>query len=147
MIVPFIVVMAGILLYGYFLMRRLDQFIERGGIAKEPDEQEKVDILLYGEPEMLEQLRRALMDAQARFDMTDEPEVPDGTAYRWIAALSKDDERNLLVCLAARRKNAGIRTMAKCNDRVYEEIFRQTGITVVLREDDTANRILACLKG
>jgi hypothetical protein len=147
MIVLLIVVMAGILLYGYFLMRRLDQFIERGGFAREPDEKAKMDILLYGEPEMLVQVHRALTDAQIRFDVTDEPEVPDGTAYRWIAALSKDDERNLLVCLAARRKNASIRTMAKCNDRVYEEVFRQTGITVVLHEGDAAQRILACLKG
>lgn len=147
MIVLLIVVMAGILLYGYFLMRRLDQFIEGGGFEREPDEQEKMDVLLFGESEMLAQMHHALMDAQVRFDVTDEPEVPDGAAYRWIAALSKDDESNLLVCLAARRKNAGIRMMAKCNDRVYEEVFRQTGITVVLHEGDAAQRILTCLKG
>lgn len=147
MIVLVIVVSVGVLLYGYLLMQRLDRFIERGGFAKEPDEPAEMDILLYGELEMLDEMRRALDDARVRYDLTAEPEVPDAAAYRWIAALSKDDESNLLVCLAARRKNNGIRTMAKCNDRVYEDVFRQTGITVVLHGDATVHRILACLKG
>ena len=147
MIVLIIVVSVGVLLYGYLLMQRLDRFIERGGFAKEPDDPAEMDILLYGELEMLEEMRRALDDARIRCDLTAEPEIPDSAAYRWIAALSKDDASNLLVCLAARRKNKDIRTMAKCNDRIYEDVFRRMGVTVVLHGDPTANRILACLKG
>lgn len=146
MIVLVVVVLLGGALYGYLLMCRLDRFIERRGFAKEPDDPVGRDILLYGERESLDAVGCALDEARVRYDLTSEPEIPDGVGYRWICALSKDDASNLLFCLAARRKDKDIRTMAKLNDRIYEEVFRRADITVVLCGDDAADRILACLK-
>jgi Trk K+ transport system NAD-binding subunit len=70
-----------------------------------------------------------------------------GIAYHWVGAFSKDDAANLLICLSAKRKNSDIRTMAKCNNVIFENIFRHTGITVILQNDMSASRILACLRG
>jgi hypothetical protein len=147
MIALIILVTVGGMLYGYLLVRRLDRFIERGGFAEEPDDPIEKDILFYGEREALDEVCRALDGERVSYDLTAEPEIPYGAAYRWVGALSKDDASNLLVCLAARRKNKDIRTIAKCNDRIYEDVFRRTGVTVVLHGDATAHRILACLKG
>lgn len=146
MIVLVVIVLLGGALYGYLLMCRLDRFIERRGFAKEADDPAEKDILLYGEREMLDEVCRALDVAGIRYDLTSEPEIPDGVAYRWIGALSKDDASNLLVCLAARRKDKGVRTMAKLNDRMYEEIFRRADITIILCGDGAADSIFACLK-
>lgn len=147
MIVLLIIVLIGIILYGYFLMGRLDQFIERGGFVKEPEASTEKEILLYGEPETIDRISHALDAAAITYDFTTEPTIKDGTIYHWIGAFSKDDTNNLLICLSAKRKNSGIRIMAKCNNNIYENVFKQTGITMIFQKDIPINRILACLRG
>ena len=147
MIVLLIIVSAGLILYGYFLMCRLDRFIAQGGFAKEPEASIEKEILLYGEQEILDEISHALDAAAITYDRTAGPEIKDGTAYRWIGAFSGDDEDNLLICLSAKRKNVSIRTMARCNNMIYKNIFRQMKITVILQSEVPVSRILAYLKG
>lgn len=147
MTVLLIIALVGIILYGYLLVGRLDRFIERGGFAKEPEPFGEKEILLYGEQETIDEISHALHDAAVTYDYTTEPEIMDNITYHWIGAFSKDDMDNLLICLSAKRKNADIHTMAKCNNMIYENIFRQIGIGVILQNDVSATRILACLRG
>lgn len=147
MIVLLITISVGIILYGYLLMRRLDLFFARGGFMEEPETSIEKEILLYGEKETLAEIINVLGDASVSYDYTAEPDIKDGTYYHWIGAFSKDDMDNLLICLSAKRKNNDIGTMAKCNNMIYENIFRQTGISVILGKDISANQILAALKG
>lgn len=103
MIVLLIIVLIGVIFYGYFLMGRLDQFIERGGFIKEPEASKEKEILLYGEPETIDTISHAL-------DVV-----------------------------------SGIRTMAKCNNNIYENVFKQTDM--IFQNDIPINRILDCLRG
>ena len=128
-------------------MDSLDLFIKNGGFIAEPEAIIVKEILLYGEMETLDELSHALDSALVSYDSTTEPEIQDGINYHWIGALSKDDEENLLLCLSAKRKNSNIRTIAKCNNAIYENVFRQTGITVILNRDLSINQILTCLRG
>lgn len=112
--------------------------------TKTPVEKE---ILLYGEWETLDKISRALDSAAVTYDYTTEPDIQDGTAYQWIGAFSRDDVDNLLICLMAIRRNGAVRTMAKCNNTIYETVFRQMGITVILKNGISAKQILACLRG
>lgn len=147
MIVLLIIASSGILLYGYLLMCRLDCFLEQGGFMAETKIPLEKEILLYGEWETLDKISHTLDGAAVTYDYTTEPDLQDGTAYQWIGAFSRDDADNLLICLMAKRRNGAIRTMAKCNDAIYETVFRQTGITVILKNGISAKQILACLKG
>lgn len=141
------IVSAGLLLYGYLLMCRLDRFLARGGIIAEPKAETGKEILLYGSQDTLAMLRPALEDARITYACAGEPGAEDGAAYRWVCAFSDDDAENLLFCLSAKKKNNGIRTMAKCNDTMYEAIFRRMGVTVILRGSVAAGEVLARLKG
>jgi hypothetical protein len=151
MFVLFVIVSVGVILYGYFLMSRLDRFIERGCFGTLPEHpvepSVEKEILLYGDRETIEEIRQALDQASITYDGTTEPEISEGIYYHWIGAFSDDDGNNLLICLLAKRKNGQVRTMAKCNNSIYERIFRQTGITVILQNDVPPSRIIACLKG
>lgn len=147
MIVLLVIVSIGILLYGYFLMDRLDQFIEQGGFIQDPEVPKEKEILLYGEPETIDEISHALDAAAITHDFTAEPIIKDGMIYHWIGAFSKDDVDNLLICLSAKRKNSGIRTMARCNNTIYENVFKQTDITMIFQNDIPINQILACLRG
>jgi Trk K+ transport system NAD-binding subunit len=147
MIVLFIIVFIGIVLYGYLLMGRLDKFIEKGGFRKVSEASGEKEILLYGEPETIGSIAHALDAAAITYDFTTEPAIMNGIRYQWLGAFSADDADNLLICLSAKRMNSNIRTIAKCNNVIYENVFRQTGITVILQNDIPIGRILACLKG
>ncbi len=147
MIVLLVIVLLGIILYGYLLMCRLDRFIEQGGFMAEPDIHTEKEILLYGEKETVDEISHMLDGAAVTYDYTPELDIQNGTSYRWIGAFSEDDEDNLLICLMAKRKNSAVRTMAQCNNVIYETLFKQTGITVILKKDIPVDQILACLRG
>ncbi len=147
MIALLVIASIGVILYGYMLMSRLDRFMERGGFAGQPKVALEREILLYGEPETTDVIGLALDNAAITYDSASSLEIKDGATYRWVGAFSKDDERNLLICLLAKRKYESIRMMAKCNDMTYDNIFRQAGVTVIFTSDIVPDRILACLRG
>lgn len=142
-----IIVSVGIILYGYLLMCRLDCFIERGGFTKESDASKEKEILLYAEKEIIDEIKLVLDNADVTYDCTTEPEIKDSTIYHWIGAISNDDANNLLICLSAKRRNSSVCTIAKCNNIIYESIFRQMGITIILKNSVSANQIRTCLRG
>lgn len=148
MIVLLVIFSAGFILYGYLLMGRLDRFIENNGFSKEEKNFTQKEILLCGEEEIIDPLSRALDEAAVTYDRESQSEAEDSGSvfYRWVGAFFADDEKNLLICLMAKRKNSAVCTMAKCNDRLFENIFRQTGVTVILQNEIPVNRVLACLK-
>ncbi len=149
MIALLIIISVGVILYGYMLMGRLDRFMERGGFAGELKSVavSEREILLYGERKTIEAIASALEKAAITYDHTNELEIKDQVTYDWVGAFSKDDESNLFLCMLAKRKNESIHMMAKCNDMIYESIFRQMGVTVIFQNDISPNRIVACLRG
>lgn len=147
MIVLLIIVSVGIILYGYLLMDRLDRFITQGGFVKEPEASIEKEILLYGELDIIDEISLALDVTSITYDRTTEPEIKDGSSYQWIGAFSKNDANNLFICMSAKRKNINIRTMAKCNDMIYKNVFKQMDITVVLPNEVPVRQILAYFKG
>ncbi len=147
MVVLLVIVCAGIMLYGAFLMARLDRFLAKGGFSGMPEISMEKDILLYGAQDFVDQICLELDQAAVTYDKTSEPAVQERTLYHWIGAFSDDDADNLLLCLSARRENGQIRTMARCNDMAYESIFKQMGITVILHKEVSAHLVLASLRG
>ncbi len=147
MIILFMIVLIGTVLYGYFIMLRLDKFIEKSMVRKESEGPGEKEILLYGEAEIIDSISQVLNAAEITYDFTTEPVINEGSTYHWLVAFSKDDADNLLICLLAKRRNSSIQTMAKCNNRIYENVFKQTGITMILQKDIPISRILTYLRG
>lgn len=142
-----IIIVIGAVLIGYVAVSRLDGFFNRGGFTKEPDTFVTKEIFLYGDQTAMETLSEDLSKAKITNDWAAEPDMAPGVHYRWIGAFSGSDEDNLLACLSAKRNQLGIHTMAKCNDLTYQNVFKQTQITVIMRGDTTAAQIMKHLKG
>ena len=147
MIVLLVIVSIGILLYGYVLMCRLDRFFEGGGFAQAPRAPLHKEILLYGEQPVMDEIRHMLDDQHILYDCTGQPDISQEVVYRWIGAFSKDDADNLLICMMGKRRNSAVRTIAACNDSLYEKVFRQMGISIVVRDGVQASRIIDFIKG
>ena len=147
MIVLLVIVSIGILLYGYVLMCRLDRFFERGGFAQILQAPLQKEILLYGEQPAMDEIRHMLDDQHILYDYTGKPDIEGDAVYRWIGAFSKDDADNLLICMVGKRRNSAVRTIAVCNDTLYEDVFRQMGISVIVRNGIQASRIIDYIKG
>lgn len=65
-------------------------------------------------------------------DAVEGPELPAPCAYRLVLAVSENDLNNLLLCASARRELKSIQLIARCNDPLDREIFRQQRVDVTV---------------
>ncbi|MPN58367.1 hypothetical protein SDC9_206071 [bioreactor metagenome] len=49
--------------------------------------------------------------------------------------------------MMGKRRNSAVRTIAACNDTLYEDVFRQMGISVIVSNGIQASRIIDYIKG
>lgn len=142
-----IIVLIGTILYGYVLMKKLDGYISQNFIKEEYVTLPQKDILLYGEPETIAAVVGVLEKESVLYDVTAQPEIKENTVYDWIGAFSEDDMNNLLICMGGKRKNPRVYTIAKCNQNIYEVVFKEMDITIIVKQEISAKQILACLRG
>lgn len=82
-----------LLVLGFFVMQRLDNFIERGGILDSPQGRANHGILLYGAPGVEEKIHKIGMKCKILTD----PIFPEDGLYSALFALSQDDKK---ICLS-----------------------------------------------
>lgn len=142
-----IIVTIGIVLYGYLLMHRIDRFFDEQPMGEKPLDLSQKDVLLFGNPEDLKTLCQQLGMASLSFDCVDEPKLCAHTIYRFVGAFSCSDIDNLQLCASAKRDQEDIRIVAKCNDLIYENIYKHTGASLVLRKDAECSQIFSFIEG
>ena len=126
-----VVAMSGILLYGYYLMRRLDRFIAAGGIPESPAARRQSAVLIFGGPEISGTLAASLEEKGITYEVTDHPDLLEYSAFLAVAAISESDLDNLLLCSEAKRLRPDILSFAICNDMTYKSVFDNAGIGCV----------------
>jgi len=143
-----IVVLSGILLYGYTLMRRLDKFIAAGGIPESPAARgAQSAVLIFGVPEFTGALAARLAEKGVSYEITDRPEIPEGASFPAVAALSESDLDNLLLCSTAKKLRPDILSFAVCNDVTYRRVFDSAGIGCVFTVGAGGASLPEALKG
>ena len=147
MTIVLIITTIGILLYGYLLMQRIDSFFEKHSDNQMPVATMNKDVLLYGKPKALNALCGKLGSSDISYDCVEEPALCTHTAYRWVCAFSDSDIDNLQLCKAAKREQKHIHLAAKCNDSIYEDIYKHIGVSLVLHKDIHGDNLLACIEG
>ena len=142
-----IIVTIGIVLYGYLLMHRIDRFFDKQPLGETPLDFSQKDVLLFGNPEDLKTLCQQLGMVGLSFDCVDEPKLCAHTVYRFVGAFSRSDIDNLQLCTSAKRDQKGIRILTKCNDPIYENIYKHIGASLVLRKDVECIQIFSFIEG
>lgn len=133
----------GLLVLGFFVMRRLDDFIERGGILDSPQGRANQGILIYGAPEVEEKIHRIGMKCKILID----PIFPEDSLYSALFALSQDDCANLALCQMAKQTDPGITMIARCSAPKLQGVFEAMGVSRLLGSEESVDPLLAELGG
>lgn len=133
----------GLLVLGFFVMRRLDDFIERGGILDSPQGRANQGILIYGAPGVEEKIHKIGMKCK----ILTEPIFPKDGLYSALFALSQDDKKNLSLCHVARQADPGITMIARCSTPNLQGVFKTLGVSRLLGPEESVGPLLAELGG
>ncbi len=143
MTVLLIVLILGMILFGYLVMCRLDNFLENGGILDSPKGRANQGVLVYGAPDIADKIHK--LGTKCRTLM--EPVFPDDGLYSALFALSADDRENLVICRAAKQTDSNIYIIARNNDPRLHEVFEAAGADHILYTGEPIDRLLTELWG
>jgi Trk K+ transport system NAD-binding subunit len=65
----------------------------------------------------------------------DEPDIPVNVQIMMVLAISNNDLDNLLLCNKARHHFPDVYLIAKCNDALYQDIFKDTGVHQIINSN------------
>ncbi|MHB1154091.1 MAG: NAD-binding protein [Eubacteriales bacterium] len=119
-----------IIILGYYLMKRLDAFLA-GGVLINPSSKNISHILLFGLSSDTE-IINVLEDMNVIYDLTDNECFTPLNIYKMVFACSDNDMNNLMICSSAKRSDNNIYTVAKCNNRLYETVFRRDDVDKIV---------------
>lgn len=123
-----VVSLVGIIIYGFYLMSRLDRFWENGGFSDvQPDYILKSVLILVDAEQM--PLTKAVL--KSKYECVHEPVVPQNTVFKSIYALSQNDMNNILLCAQAQKVDHPF-TVALCNNKQYLSVFQDYRIDKVV---------------
>ncbi len=130
LIIIFVLIFAAL---GYFLMNLVDHSLVSNMQSSflKRDESEAVLIFTDNNNELESfQLKKEIKDKKTRI-------IKDFESYKLIRAdiliaMSDNDLENMTICSDFKHYFPNIFTIARCNDGIYEEIFNNVGIDVVI---------------
>jgi len=131
-----------VIIFGYCLMKKIDLFFT-GNNKADPSGENRDRVLLFGLSSDTVVLD-ALNHLKIRYDLADSEFFIPPDQYTMVFACSDDDINNLLICSSARRSDSEIFTVAKCNNRLYEAVFRRADVDKIIF--DTKSVITAVQK-
>ena len=123
-----IVCTAGVLLFGYYIMVRLDRFMENGGFADSAQSRAKHAVLLYGDPELTGVAAGCLDSRGVTWRAAPSAPLADNASFLAVIALSRRDTENLALCRQAKRLCPDALTFAWCNDADDAFLYADAGV-------------------
>ncbi len=141
-----VLVMLAFLPAGYWLMKRLDVFLSRPFAAPDGRAAPEIDLALFAGEELLRGLCPALKEAGISFDVIRDGDDLSGRAYRLVCALGENDLQNLLICSVRKKLDSGCAVLARCNDPLYRNLYRDAGARCLDETEITALRIAGELR-
>lgn len=144
LIIIFVLIFAAL---GYFLMNLVDHSLVSNMQSSflKRDESEAVLIFTDNNNELESfQLKKEIKDKKTRI-------IKDFESYKLIRAdiliaMSDNDLENMTICSDFKHYFPNIFTIARCNDGIYEEIFNNVGIDVVILNSDFHVKTLESIK-
>lgn len=133
----------GAVALGFFIMRRIDAFIEGGGFLDSPHGRANAGFLVFGSHAEAERLRRAGF----RCVETEVPDIVAEVRYAALFAVSDSDEDNLLMCRNAKAYDPGMPVIARCGSARLREAYLGSGADRVLAPGETLDALLSELRG
>lgn len=144
MVAVWLLSMAWVVWLGYWVMGRVDAFIDGGGFADDP---RPAPILLLYLGECHEADEPAADALPGSWELIETPEIRPDVSPKVVAALSEDDLENILLSTQARRMCPQCVTIARLNDPAYAGLFKRAHISHVVRGELSVRELLNIAQG
>lgn len=135
----FLFPLLGVMIIYYLFIAHIDKCVGAEEALFSEKECVSKDVLLY---KNVGDIAFYLKENHLDFDVTDYPSFPKLCFYKIVLGISENDLDNLLICKIAKHFDADVRTVAKCNLKVYHEIFDCEEVDVVISNIDEVKSIL-----
>jgi hypothetical protein len=132
----------GIIMFGFIIMRQIDNFIEDGGLGDNTQTPPKNGILLFGEQTFIRDISSRLSVKNILYYIINEPDISENFNFSIIIAISDNDIDNLLLCNKAKHICPDVLTITRCNDLIYKNVFEDVGINYILTGPLTSDDVL-----
>lgn len=136
-----------VMLAGYFVMRRLDDYLASAHEDKRPAPRRHATALLFGAKEDMTALIIAFESAGVSAAAARGGVVPPDGAFEAAFALSQSDWANLLFIRRVRRSNPAAPIVARCNQPALTSMYRGARVKAVVGPGAGAAEALAAWKG
>lgn len=144
MSVLLVITALGILLLGYLIMRRIDNFIAGGGFVESWEGRKKMGVLIFGS----HAAACAALNAGIQCTELTEPALPqDNGYYSAIFLLSEQESENLVLCRAVHREDPDLLIIVRCADTRLKEVYTKLGACHILSPDEPVEAMLSELWG
>ena len=131
---------------GYILMDRLDIFLASDNIIKASNQEDTQSILVYKGDTDVSMILETVDVNDRSLVFADDYEDYELRGCKAIVAISDNDADNLMLCVKAKHTKAGITTIARCNNNLNLEIFREAGVTKIVTTITMMDSIRQLLK-
>ena len=125
-------------LIGMFMMRKIDGWLDSGGLKTEKPGIEPVDIVIFGRDRLAFELCQMLREMKL------EPVLVHELMFRrewkcaqYIIALSDSDVDNLSMCNIGKKFYTLKMALCICNEPGNKKLFQRAGIQVLERDNQT----------
>lgn len=140
------IIMLILMAAGYILMDRLDTFLASDKIIKAVSQEDTQSILVYKGDTDLSMILETVDDRDKSLVFAQDYEDYELRGCKAIVAISDNDADNLMLCVKAKHTKAGITTIARCNNNLNLEIFREAGVTKIVTTMTMMDSIRQLLK-
>ena len=140
------IIMLILMAAGYILMDRLDTFLASDKIIKAVSQEDTQSILVYKGDTDLSMILETVDDRDKSLVFAKDYEDYELRGCKAIVAISDNDADNLMLCVKAKHTKAGITTIARCNNNLNLEIFREAGVTKIVTTITMMDSIRQLLK-
>ena len=140
------IIMLILMAAGYILMDRLDTFLASDKIIKAVSQEDTQSILVYKGDTDLSMILETVDDRDKSLVFAQDYEDYELRGCKAIVAISDNDADNLMLCVKAKHTKAGITTIARCNNNLNLEIFREAGVTKIVTTITMMDSIRQLLK-
>ena len=140
------IIMLILMAAGYILMDRLDTFLASDKIIKAVSQEDTQSILVYKGDTDLSMILETVDDRDKSLVFAKDYEDYEIRSCKAIVAISDNDADNLMLCVKAKHTKAGITTIARCNNNLNLEIFREAGVTKIVTTMTMMDSIRQLLK-
>lgn len=141
-----------VVIFGFFIMDKLDSFISKGGFVQESktDDYPKKDNLI-----IIVYLGRNLSGSTLSFTeheklsidyITDVSEIQDMSKLEYLLALSDNDYENLVISSIAKKRKDDIQIGAVCNELKNKRLFDMMNITILSPEELTSEHLFSIIR-